>query len=599
MSRNENVKIIMAIIYGCLCISFKANACTIMAAGKDATTDGSVFICHSDDNELNDQRLIYVPARDFVAGELREVNYDQCSLGYKSEYGSIQDIRYVGSDRGPAYESAKYTQSIPIGYIPQVSHTYAYFDGNYGIMNEKQLMIGECTCRAKVEPGPEAGKRIFYSAELSRVALERCDNARDAIKLMGSLIKEYGYYGTGETLIVGDTSEAWVMEMCGYDLNGTDGIWVAKRIPDDEFFVEANEFRIRTVDPDDSNMMYSDNLFTVCEEKGWWNPKKGKLDWLKAVSPGEYNHPYYSLRRVWRVLSTVAPSLKLSPWVKGGYTEDYPFSVKPDSPISVRDMVSLYRDHYEGTEFDQTLGPAAGPWGSPNRFYNSQDQASDSTDFSSLKGAWERPLSVFYCGYFYVCQGRSSLPDAIGGICWFGPDRPHENFVMPFFAGITDINDSYEQVYTGTFDNTKAFWVCDFVANYADLKYSYMIKDIKAKQTAIENTVFGGISLVEQEALLLYNSSPDSAKEYLTKYCSDNADTYVPQWWDLGKTLIMKYADGYINKPPNDMGQQVAYPEWWKKSVYFKNGPKKYRRRNPLPAKWYKPEYAPAGDSAD
>ena len=64
---------------------------------------------------------------------------------------------------------------------------------------------------------------------------------------MGCLIKDYGYYGTGETLLVGDKNEAWVMEMCGYDMDGTDGIWVAQRVPDDGYFVAANEFRIREV----------------------------------------------------------------------------------------------------------------------------------------------------------------------------------------------------------------------------------------------------------------------------------------------------------------------------------------------------------------
>jgi len=82
-------------------------------------------------------------------------------------------------------------------------------------MNEHQLSIAECTDKAKVHPEPEAGKRIFYSAELSRVALERCKTARKAIKLMGELIEQYGYYGTGETLIVADKEEGWVMEICG------------------------------------------------------------------------------------------------------------------------------------------------------------------------------------------------------------------------------------------------------------------------------------------------------------------------------------------------------------------------------------------------
>ena len=52
---------------------------------------------------------------------------------------------------------------------------------------------------------------------------------------MGELIEKYGYFGTGETLVVADPEEGWVMEMCGYDMNGTGGVWVAQRVPDDGF----------------------------------------------------------------------------------------------------------------------------------------------------------------------------------------------------------------------------------------------------------------------------------------------------------------------------------------------------------------------------
>ena len=85
-----------------------------------------------------------------------------------------------------------------------MEHTYGYYDANYAVMNEHQLMFGECTDGAKVQLEPEPGKRIFYSAELSRVAAERCTTAREAVALIGRLIDTYGYYGTGETLPIAE-----------------------------------------------------------------------------------------------------------------------------------------------------------------------------------------------------------------------------------------------------------------------------------------------------------------------------------------------------------------------------------------------------------
>ena len=57
--------------------------------------------------------------------------------------------RYVGSTRGaiPAYRpSGQQTPFDPIGYIPEVAHTYAYVEETYGAMNEHQVAIGESTC---------------------------------------------------------------------------------------------------------------------------------------------------------------------------------------------------------------------------------------------------------------------------------------------------------------------------------------------------------------------------------------------------------------------------------------------------------------------
>jgi len=559
---------------GCLAPS-RAAACTTMIVGREATADGSVIVSHSDDNDLMDERLCLVPARDYPEGALRPVYYDMASLGYLPEYGATQSRRYVGTERGPDYVDADLPQSVPLGYIPQVAHTYAYLDGDYGIINEHQLSIGECTCRAKVEPGPAQGKRIFYSSELSRVALERCRTAREAIQLMGDLIAQYGYYATGETLLVGDTTEAWVMEMCAYDEDGTDGIWVARRVPDDHFFVAANQFRIRTVTPDDPDLMYSENLFDVCQAKGWWDPAKGDLDWLVAVSPGEYNHPYYSLRRVWRVLSRVSPAANFSPHVKDGYTTAYPFSVRPDNRLSVQNVIALHRDHYEGTDFDQRLGPGAGPWGSPTRYTSSGDQQSDSSDFRKLKGAWERPVSVFYCGFFYVNQSRDWLPDPVGGLCFFGCDRPYEDVVAPFHCGITAVSDRYNQVDSSEFDWHSAFWAFNLVSNWADLKYSYMIQDIQARQRELETAMFAEIPVADAAAAALHMTDPAAARAYLTDFSSDTAETIAAAWWQLAGRLIAKYSDGFINTP-EQMAQQVPYPEWWKKQAGFQNGPKKY-----------------------
>ncbi|MBU4582317.1 MAG: C69 family dipeptidase [Proteobacteria bacterium] len=562
----------------CLSIAVPTWACTTTLTGKKASADGSVMVSHSDDG-LGDARLIYVPALDHKPGSLRPVFYSHCALDYKPQWGAGETQRIATRDRGPGYDTPGVPASVPLGFIPQVPHTYAYFDANYGIMNEHQLSIGECTDKAKVHPEPEPGKRIFYSAELSRVALERCKTAREAVKLMGELIEKYGYYGTGETLIVADPEEGWVMEMAGYDMNGTGGVWVAERVPDDGFFVAANQFRIREIRKNAKDMMFSANIFTVAQKKGWWKPEQGPLDWAGVYGDGEFHHPYYSLRRVWRAQSLAAPSLNLSAWAEGPFTRAYPFAVKPDQKLTVENIFAIHRDNYEGAEFDLTKGLAAGPFGNPNRFEGQAEGMADKEGrLTPLKGEFERPLNIYRCVYAYVNQSRKWLPDAIGGLTWFGPDRPATAVLMPFYAGATNLAPSIQRGDILKFDRESMWTAFNYVANYAMLKYSYMIKDIQAVRDRFEARAFGKQRELEDQALSLWKKGEKTAaRRLLTRYSDEYAADVLREWWKLSERLYLKYNDGYLNTKAG-IAQAVFYPAWWLKLVGYEDGPTSYEK---------------------
>ena len=564
----------------CFFVMTPALACTTILVGKDASADGSVMVSHSDDG-LSDGRLIYVPAMDHKPGSLRPVFYSHCALDYKPQWGASEAHRIVTENRGPGYNTADAPASVPLGFIPQVAHTYAYFDANYGIMNEHQVSIGECTDKAKVHPEPEPGKRIFYSAELSRVALERSKTAREAVKLMGELIEKYGYYGTGETLLVADPNEGWVMEMCGYDMNGTGGVWVAQRVPDDQFFVAANQFRIREVRTDADDMMFSANIFDVAQQKGWWNPAAGVLDFTRVYGDGEFHHPYYSLRRVWRAQSLAAPSLNLPAWAEGAFTRVYPFAVTPDRKLSLQDIFAIHRDNYEGTEFDLTKGLAAGPFGNPNRFEGQAESVADREGkLSPVVGEFERPLNIYRCVYAYVNQSRHWLPDAVGGVTWFGPDRPATAVLMPFYAGALDLPAPIQRADLLKFDRGSMWTAFNYVANYAMLKYSYMIKDIHAIRDRFEDGAFGKQREVEAKALALLRQGDErGARRLLTDYSDKNALAVLDAWWKLSEDLYIRYNDGYLNTTAG-IAQAVFYPAWWLRQVGYENGPTSYQKKH-------------------
>ena len=133
--------------------------CTSIMVGRLASTDGSVITSHTCDG-VSHTWVSYEPAADHKKGETTKVYYGTRWTKFK---GDTTGVRYRGE-------------------IPQARHTYAYLNTGYPCLNEKQVAIGETTFS-----GPDTLKNpdgMFMIEELARIALERCDNARDAVKLM-------------------------------------------------------------------------------------------------------------------------------------------------------------------------------------------------------------------------------------------------------------------------------------------------------------------------------------------------------------------------------------------------------------------------------
>ena len=553
-----------------------AFTCTTTIVTKGASADGTVMVSHSDDNDLGDQAIVYVPARDWPKGALRAVYDSAVAVQENPATNTFLVPRLSDSKRAPGYNHPDTPHTVPLGFIPQVRHTFAYIDGNYGIMNEHGLMFGECTDGAHNTCTAEPGKRIFYSSELSRVALERCKTAREAIELMGDLIEQYGYYGTGETLPIADKNEAWVMEMAPSPA-GTGGLWVAQRVPDGQFFVAANEFRIRDITPGNPDQMYGKTLFATVERYNMRSPKdiSKPMDWLATVSDGEYNHPYYSLRRVWRALSMAAPSLKLPGWVENGTTRAYPFSVKPDNPLSLADLKRMHRDHYEGTEFDLTKGVAAGPFGNPNRFLGPKDPSGDVTPATKLEGAWERPMGMFYTGYTTIAQFRPGVPEPLSLVCWVALAPAAESVFVPL--AVAPMPAGYEQGDTRRFANDSAWWTYALVSEYANTRYDAISKDIQGKAANMEAAFAARVAALQTELAPKAASAPAQAQAAFAKALRAQAEGAARDWREYFPQLVARYCQGFINSPYK-MAQKAGYSDAWLRHTDYYKGPISYRK---------------------
>ncbi len=517
-----------------------AFACTPLAAGKDATVDGSTMVAHTCDGWY-DHRIQIVPGGTFEEGATTPVYQRVCQ------------------------QTRPDKPLVKVMDIPQAKETYTYFNIGYPFMNEHQLIMGEDTWSGRDENYTPEG--AFWIETLQIFGLQRAKTAREAITVMGELAEKYGYSDGGETLLIADPEEVWVFDVCGAGPLWQQGssepgaIWAARRLPDDHVIVCANRSRIGVIDFDDKdNFMYSSNMVSFAKQMGWY--KEGDFNFSEIYNPNPYGSDYYQSRREWRAFSLMAPSLNFEP--RSQKDPHYPFSVKPDKKVSVQDFMAIYRDHMEGTEFDLTKGMAAGPFGCPNRWPTPKNVRPEGTEDCD----WERAIAMFRCSYSFVAQCRSWLPASIGGVLWFGQDAPDTTCYVPVYAGVTEVPLSWSTGERHVFDRESAWWAFNFVNNWASLKWSYMIQDINALQEKFEGLFFASQPAVEEKALALHKEDPAKAVAYLTDYTYGNMLMVETAWWNLGWHLVGKYQDGYVM---NEKGQQqqVGYPTEWLKEVGF------------------------------
>lgn len=525
-------------------------ACTVVLVGKEASVDGSVITTHSADCGMCDWTWRRVPAADHEPGSMRKIYY-------------ISQIRTWPPEQGLKWD--KYVENYTGLEIPQVPRTFAYLHGVFGYMNEHQLALAESTvgCRPKMRNPTTAAK--FDITTLTLVAMERCKTAREAIKLMGSLSGKYGYgyHDSGEMLAVADPNEVWVFEIMPVGPlwtpeSGKPGtIWCAQRVPDDHVSVCQNGSRIGEIDLDNPDyFMASPNVISHAVEHGYYDPESGKpFNWKKAYSPSEYSASSSRGTRVrlWRFFDLVAPSHKLSPDIPN---MELPFSVKPDKKLSVQDVMTIMRDKFEGTPFDPVRGLQGGPFKNPN--YLPRPFKLDDKTYNTA-----RIIGVNRSEYVTLTQSRSWLPNPIGGIVWLALGALDTSCFMPFYAGATQIPDSFKIGDHWVFNRDSARWAFDYTDFHTQVIYSHAIKDVRKAQEKWEGSALARTPTIDGLAFELYKKDPEQANTFLTDYCNGNANSVVDAWWKLGDNLLVKYNKLWIYDTKARRMRRLQYPEWW------------------------------------
>ncbi len=450
-------------------INIQSIACTNFMVTKGASVDGSTFISYAADSHVLYGELYYWPAATYEKGTMLDV--------YEWDTGKF------------------------LGQIKQAEETYNVV----GNMNEFQVAIGETTYGGRSELGSQEGAIVDYGS-LMYITLQRAKSAREAVKVMGELVSEYGYYSSGESFSISDPDEVWILEMIGKGNGHKGAVWVALRVPDGYVCAHANQARITTFPLADGKKaitfndidkvfepevecVYAADVITFAREKKYFEGKDEEFSFSDTYAPVDFGGARFCEVRVWSFFRSVKAGMDQYYDYASGHNlkNRMPLWIKPDRKVAGEDVMDYMRDHLEGTPLDMTKDMGAGPFENPYRWRPLTWNVGDGVYCN------ERATATQQTGFIFVAQARSWLPDEIGGILWFGVDDAASNVFVPMYSSITKVPEAFARgngsMMEFTFD--AGFWVFNLVSNFAYTRYNIIHPEIRAEQTKLGMGISG------------------------------------------------------------------------------------------------------------
>ncbi|MFO7654841.1 MAG: C69 family dipeptidase [Candidatus Krumholzibacteriia bacterium] len=461
----------------------RAPACTTLIAGRGTTADGSLLFAKTEDDTPQDVDFLWrIPRR-------------------QHEPGSVVRLK-----RG--------------GEVPQVEQTWGFVwdqcpgtDYSSAVVNEWGVALGSNACPSREDPPETVAARGDLvdggiGFELRLIVAERARTAREAVEIAADLLDRFGYAASGRSLNIVGPDEAWQLQMvCGKH-------YVARRVRDDEVAILANTFSIREVDPDDrENYVCSPRLIEHAIERGWYDPESGPFDFAAAYAARESHTDPRNRDRQWSLARLADPDFSLS-WEEAR-ERGLPAAVRPQQPITLQDVMAIFRDHYEGTALDTVQDREHGPHGGPVR--------------AICWGTTHRTTIV---------QQRASLPPEVGAVIWRAVEAPCASGFVPWYLGATRIPEPFRMspVRADTaraqrsefhFAMPEETWklgpasageLFKLQVDLVEQDYTARIGIAREAWDAFEAKALALQPAVEDTAARLLAKDPDRGREYLTRH---------------------------------------------------------------------------------
>ena len=420
------------ILLGFCTYSFSQEECTTILVGRKATADGSVIIAHAEDMGKTDSgKLWHQDAAEYEKS-------DSIYLPYETIPGVSRTYSYWAHGNSDKV-AERYNGSILAG------------------MNQFGVSFGCNTVYTRDELIPE-GEKGLQRYSIRRLIMERARTAREAVEMVGQLIDTYGQSGIVVAYLIADAEEAWVVET-------TPRHWVAKRVPDDGFHVQANQYTIEK-----EWDIASSDLVEYAESQGWYDNNSGEFSFRHIYGdPQRIDRPYDTVREL--RATEILESKKGS--------------------ISVKDLKTIMRSHYEGTS---------------DYHYPPHD-----TDVI-------RPICVSNTQAAKVWHLRPDLPVETGAIMWYSISTPCTSIFVPVFSGSERVPEEYLNA-GEVFDSSSAWWTFDALQKAVDKDYDGLFPYFEIYRNARERYLIKKAGEIQARASAKYEKGKTrDAKELLSEF---------------------------------------------------------------------------------
>ena len=267
----------------------RTDACSAILVGKKASSTGYVIVAHNDDGNLSLKvRHAFVPARGGKLGFFW--------TEFKEPKGGVTPGDTMLNACGVLVMS-----------------------NNGGFMDTWMGRPGRLPEEGEYSTLTDGG----IGFEFRRTIAECAHSAREGVAIATNLLTRFGYNQASRNFAIADKDEAWVIEV----IKGRR--YVARRCPDDAVVAYPNCLTIAGIEHGD---IVSGNIAA----------QRGTFDFIAAYQgPRSWRSPYnlYRMRYLYKGVCGIDP----------GKPEMYPFSLRPESPVTAAKIMSTLSTHYEGT----------------------------------------------------------------------------------------------------------------------------------------------------------------------------------------------------------------------------------------------------------